>query len=194
MPITPSGELAIPLENMRVLLAHCAAFQAWVNDPGDAAKAKGHVYPVDLPPPTDEDGQYTIDELRLLRPLAVVDTFVAQRGWGEQPWRTDRIADGAYADSGKLMLDFVADVADEHAGNPADCKIAFLNDVGAILAELKQRAGTTDYLTAADIAAGVGGFSIHRIELYQGPRRADETEVQTQGDHWRMQFLVHWGV
>jgi hypothetical protein len=124
----------------------------------------------------------------------VVDVFMPERGWGDQPWMTRRIADCAYADSGKLMWDLVADVQDEDAKNFADCKLRFMNDVGAIIAGVKQRANQADYLTAAEIAAGVGGFSIHGIELFQGPRRADETEVATQGDHWRAQFIVHWGL
>ena len=30
MPVTPTGPVSLPLENLRVLLANCASWQSWV--------------------------------------------------------------------------------------------------------------------------------------------------------------------
>lgn len=192
MPVVGTGELSIPLENLRALLAHSAAFRTWVGA-ADAAAAKDRIHLVDLPPP--EDGrEFTLEELRGLRPLAQIDLWTPERGWGEQPWMTQRVADCTYADGGKLTLDLVQDILEEDAANFADCKLRFMNEVGAVLRDIKQMANQTDHLDAGEIAAGIGGIGIHRIEVFQGPARADEAQVQTQGDHWRVQLLVHWGL
>ena len=46
-------------------------------------------------PPVSEDG-YTVAELKEPRPFSVVGLYLPERGWGEQPFYTQRIADCAY--------------------------------------------------------------------------------------------------
>jgi hypothetical protein len=133
--------------------------------------------------PAFTNGGYTLAELKELRPYARVNEFELEDKPGGQGWIADRIALGAFTHSGKLVLDFLGDVPEEDAGDPAAATLRFMNHVGAVLLDLQALGGGDGYF-----------LSIHRIEKYQPFVRSDETEAETLGDYFRVQYLVHYGV
>ncbi len=192
MPVTPTGPLSLPMESLRVLLANVEAFQTWTGE-DDATGAKTRIHLVDLPAAESDDGGYSIEELQALRPGAVIDLWSPERGFGDEPWAATRFAESAYIDVSKLTIDLGANIPEEDARNAADAKLQFLNDTGAVIAGLLDLAGQTAYLTEEDIAAGIGGLVIRKVEIYQ-LGRSDETKTPAWGDHYRLQLLVHVGI
>ena len=181
MPVTPSGPVSLPLEHLAVLLSNCAAFRAWTGD-STPALARLHVHLVDLPPAENPAG-YTKAELTELRPLALVDEFVLDGGRpGADAWESEREALGGWVDRGKLLLKLEALVPEEDANDPAAAKLKFMNDVGAILTDVKSLGGgDTDYL------------SIHRIVRYHPISRTRIEAVDAQGDAMSVSYVIWWG-
>src|SRR5688572_21072978 len=104
MPIVASGMLSIPLECLRVLLANCTAWQSWTGA-ATAATAKERIHLHDIDPPAIAGGAYAADELTSRRPLARIDDWQPERGFGEQQWVARRIAErGAFEIGGKLII------------------------------------------------------------------------------------------
>lgn len=182
MPVEPSGPISLRLQQLKELLADCPAWQAWVGRAGNELVAGQHVYLIDTPP-SEVAGGYTLAQLRTMRPFARVDEFELEDKPGGQAWVADRVALGAFSFSGKLILDFFDDVPEEDAGDPVAAKLRFMNNVGTVLLELLERGGGDE-----------GPLSIHRVEKYQPFVRSDETEWETMGDYFRVQYLVHYGV
>jgi hypothetical protein len=181
MPVTASGIVSLPLENLRILVANCDAFQTWTES-ADVATAKTRLH---LIAPLAEDGRkFTAEELASLRPFAVIDEWRAPGGrQGGGSWVMDRHALGGYTPSGKLILTFEDAVADEDKDNHDEARLQFMNQLGAVLNEmLDLGGGDTDYL------------SIHRIERWDFYARSDETEKTPQGDFYWASYLIDWGV
>ena len=192
MPISPSGPLSMPLENLRAMLAHCAQWRSWIGI-SSVTEAKTRIYLVDIPP-APNGGNYTVDDLERMRPLARIDLWEPPMGYGQQPWKATAVADRAFMLSGKLVLDLVADVPEEDFDNANDAKLRFMNSAGAVMLELMGLSCAGDYLDSDEIEAGIEGMTLRQLELYQGPTRTDETQAQTQGDCFRAQIMVQWGV
>ncbi len=176
--LTPTGLLTLPLANLRTLLAASAAWQSWTGA-GSPAAAAERIYLIGLFPLARS---FTLAELQAMRPFAVVDLWTPPGGYGGEPWKSDRVAESAYQDAGKLTLDLVDEVAPEDANDIATAKLRFLNDCGSVLSDMQNLSGTDAYLT------------VHRFELFQGPVRCDPDVVAVQGDFYRAQFIVHWGI
>jgi hypothetical protein len=183
MPVSPTGPISLPLSHLRVLLADCAAFRSWVGA-ADQAAALARIHLCELPPPAAAGPGYTDDELVALRPCAVIDLWTSPRGFGDEPqsWRRLGSPAGPFAEAGKLALNLIDNVAAGDADSLVDAKFAFLNDVGATISDLLDLAGTDGYL------------NVTSVEIYQGPGRADGKMLDTYGDHWLVQLLVHWGL
>jgi len=182
MPVSPTGPISLPLSHLRLLVADCTAFRTWVGAANQAA-ALAKIHLCELPAPAAPGSGYTTTELQTLRPCAIVDLWTPIRGYGEQPqaWQM-RGEGGPFLESGKLTLDFLDDVDVTDAAVLSDAKFRFLNNVGAVVDQMLDLSGSDGYLNA------------NRIEVYQGPGRADERMQETYGDHWRVQLLVQWGV
>ncbi len=177
--ITPTGIISTPLERLRLLIAATAAFQAWAGA-SDAGSAGRRGTLVDPPAPLDAD-PWTVDQLRALRPFYWIDEWEAPSGPGGDGWIADRVSLDGWSHGGKLIVWFEDNVAQGLSAGEA--KVDFLNRVGAVLAELE--------------ALGDGNsamLSIHRITRYDPYARCDTAEVESQGDHARMSFIVQWGV
>jgi hypothetical protein len=193
MAVTPSGMLSLPMECLRVLLANCTAWQSWTGT-ANATLAKARIYLHDIPAPAADEGSYTASELQTIRPFARIDDWMPERGFGDEPWKSSRVAErSAFRTTGKLVLDFSDDVDASDTANATDTKLRFTNRVGGVIEELLGKAGSSDYLSVGDLAAGVAPIGILSIEVYQGYLRSDQAETDAQGEHTRMQFLVHWG-
>ena len=68
-------------------------------------------------------------------------------------------------------------------GDPAAAKLRFMNNVGAVLQEMKALgAGENDLL------------SVHRVARWEPWRRSPKEEEPTQGDYMRVSFVLTWGV
>jgi hypothetical protein len=182
------------MECLRVLLANCASWQTWTGS-ANATAAKTRIHLHDITPPAAAGESYTEAELATLRPLARIDDWMPERGYGDQPWLSRRMGErGPYQKSGKLVLDFEDDVDPVNADNATDAKLAFTNAVGAVIQDLEDLAGVDSYLTAPELAAGVRAIGIQSIEVYQGYVRSDQAADAAQGEHARMQLLIHWGM
>lgn len=184
MPIAPSGILSLPLGHLRALVAASSSFQTWTGT-ASAALAAARVHLCDLPKPSSNE-EYTKAELAAYYPCAIVDFFHSQRGFGGEAFVWDKEVELGWVDSGVLSLDFVELVDEDDAVSPADTLLAFTNDVGAVIEAMVALSGTstdsTSYLT------------IHRLELFQGPYRTDQSQHANIGDQNRIQFKVHWGI
>lgn len=180
MPVAPSGPISLMLDNLRNLVAASATFQAWTQT-ANATLAKAFTYPIDLPA---QEGQtdFTAAQLAEMRPLAIVDLFRLPGRSGLEAYSSDRTAEGAFTDSGKLLLSFEADVPEEYSNSPADAEMDFLNKVGGILADMEALGGQDGYL------------SVHNFEILIGPWRGDQTKIASQGDFFKMILLVSVGI
>jgi hypothetical protein len=127
-----------------------------VDGGADARGGPGAGVPVDIERAEDRD-TYAAEELRSLRPLARIDLFEDERGYGGRPWFARRIAERQYQLGGRLILDFSDDVPPENLRNAAEAKLDFYNNVGAVLADLMDRAGSDDYLTETTWRRGCAG-------------------------------------
>lgn len=149
MPVAPSGHLSLPLSYLRATVAGSASFRVWVGvDADDAAGALARVYPF-------QTGAATV------RPFAVVEWARSytrkRRAGGSRNW---------FEASGALLLTFRETLTE---ADPADAGFAFGNQVGAIIEEMEELAGTAGYL------------DIQESRLVEGPWRPEEDEVKAIG-------------
>lgn len=175
MSHTASGRIALVLENMRSLLAVSATFQT-LRNAANATDAKVGIHLVSLPEPVDGH-VYTLEELQAYRPFALID-FPDD---GES-FNSSRIAETAYQDSGRLVMMLEAEVPDALAKRPADAKIWFLNQVGAILTEMMAYSGDAGYLT------------VHTFRILRGPERSRDDVLSAEGDFFQVLLEIEWGV
>lgn len=183
MPVTPTGPISLPLENLKALLANCAAFRSWVGA-ADVAAARERIHLCGLPAPAAVGGAYGLDELESLRPFAVIDEFAFEDNRpGGDAWVSQRVALGAFVESGRLLVRFEDDVPAEDARDIAAAKLALMNRIGALVTEMRDLGGgDSEYL------------SIHRITRHHPFERADESQAGTQGDYWQVSYRVDWGI
>jgi hypothetical protein len=159
MPVSPANILSLPLAHLRTLIAACPAFQAWTGA-ANAAAAAARIHLVNLP------------EGDLTRPFALI-------GYGEK-WKYTKIADISFQARGELFVMFEDDVASANQASEADAVIAFMNDVGATLAEMMDFSGWNGYLHIAE------------IEIGSVPERFTSEEGQMDEDYYRVEFVATW--
>lgn len=183
MPVAASGPVSLPLENLKVLLANCAAFRAWVGA-ADVTAARARIWLVDVPPPAAAGRSYTAAELSAKRPLAIIDEFEFEDGRpGGDAWGSQRVALGGFVESGRLLLRFEADVPTADVNDPASAKLSIMNQVGAVVSDMRNLGtGDNEYL------------SIHRITRHHPYARSDQAEAPTQKDHFSVSYRIDWGV
>lgn len=178
MPVTPTGSLSLPLGALRTMLSNCAAFRTWVGA-ANPTEALESIFLVGLPGP--ENGEaYTPSELEELRPCAVID-FFDPGGRGLRAFTLNSLAQSDFEESGMLALDLMDDINPGDAASFEDAKIRFMNNAGAVLAELMDLSGTG------------GNLHLHMIELGLGPRRTSIEGQATRGDAWLVRLAITWG-
>lgn len=163
--VTPAGLFSLPLVRLQSLLANCAAFQTWTNtlNATDAA-ARVHLVEAAL------EGDNAVDF-----PCAVI--------WQGDDFGLQVIAGGArnhFADSGSLILWLEAEVPAEYESDPRNAQLHFMNDVGAILLDMMELAGSDDYL------------NIVGMDLTFGPAESDERKKQSLGQRMACEFEITW--
>lgn len=146
----PAGSISLAAEYAAATLADCPAFQSWTAS-ADSTQARGRIYLEALPPPADGE-EHTLDELRTLRPFALLSTT----SFGRM-----QIAAGNGFDfgaKGSLTLLLEADNPSEIKDQNAEVMLRFYNAIGGILDELCERAGKAGFLafTALDMPFGAG--------------------------------------
>lgn len=159
MSVAPTGILSVPLERLRGMVASSSAFQAWTGTTSaTAAKARVHVV--------------NVDDTDLVRPLAVVD-------WGDKLRWQQRSPD-LHEPVGECTLYFEADVSPDEAGYQ-DAAYAFMNQVGAVLAEVFALSGQSGWLNLLE------------TEMRGAPARPLKSQAVALGDFYAATFVVTWG-
>jgi len=167
MAVTATGPVALPLENLRTLLANSSNFQTWVSA-ADADAAKAHIYRVAV------DAPYAAK-----RPFACVRHFNPAENEHES---VSGGAGNTFVERGALELYFEAAVASGHQASHADAELQFLNDVGSFLSDMDALSGTDGYLNMT-------GWS-----FLAGPQRASEDESQSEGDYMQCLLRIEWSI
>lgn len=188
MTTSPSGPFAHAKDQLKTLLAACAAFQAWV-DADDATEAATHIYFDELPPPA-QGSRYTKAELVAYRPLAII-SYPDEGGH-----RRRRIAEGYGCPSmsgGTCVIHFEMNAPeDEETEQPtrdtAEAIRLMENAIGDVeddmweLTNTNQPSPSTD--TYLDLAA---------TDVLMSARRIDPKFVNDDGDHLGLVLRVDWG-
>lgn len=154
--VAAAGMFSLPLDYLRDMLANSSNFQTWTGTAtAVAAKARTFVIGAD-------------DDETL--PLAVV-------GW--QSFARQSVGSGSrnhFEGSGPLWLVLIASAASDTEENEA---FTFVNNVGAIIADVEALAGQAGYL------------DIRSIDLdYLERTEPNEDEAQTAGDTWQAAFTI----
>lgn len=165
MTVTPAGILSTPDAKLRDLLAASATFQTWVGAE-NAEAAKAHIHLTAVMEPT--------------RPFALI--ALADGG----PWNYGAVSGGGrqhFLPSGSLILHLEAEVAANYQGDEslADAEFEFRNNVGAVLLEMGNLAGSSDYLTVVS------------FDLIDGPARSHPDTAVGEGDFYQITFMVSYG-
>lgn len=164
MAVTPTGILSLPLGHLRTLIANSSNFQTWVGA-ANATEAESSIYLVN------------INEDEIARPFALID-------WGEN-FNSTMLANGPggfFQDRGELRLLFEDDVAAENQDSYEDSKLKFLNDIGGVLADMRDLSASDEYL------------SIHEIQFQESPTRSIDDQDPAEGDFYQGRFIITWGV
>ena len=171
MPLDdPEGGISLAVEYFRDQLAACARFQTLCNvDTSELARAR--TWANNLPPPADDAGVFSRDELVSFRPFALV--------WSER-YRRNRVGTGCYAEGGTIHMQLEQSVPEALANDPQQLLRRFENDLGVIISELETLAYTAGYL------------AYDTLEM-QGPWREDINAIPQQGDHVFAFLTLEWG-
>jgi hypothetical protein len=181
MSVTPSGILSEPIDHARTLLANASAWQSWVGA-SDATQAKDSIHIGATPPPADGE-TYTQNELANLWPLAIID--LPPDGGGYQVSRNADGVDQQFPESGRVVMAFEDKVPDQHLGSPADARLAFFNNLGAVMLDMLQLSGTDDGTNAY--------LWLRGINILEGPVREDLNEVASVGAYHWVVLDLPWG-
>lgn len=161
--VVPAGILSLPLSRLRNMLADCPAWRTWCG----AANAAAALEFISIVDRENASGTFAIVDLP--------DEFESQmEAAGAQNLLYDR---------GSLMLIVQADVPAEYAGrerqDEINAALDFSNNLGAVLGELGDRAGTADFL------------NIDRIRLMSpGIQRVDRKFKESLGDYHNAALMV----
>lgn len=161
-PLTASGILSTPAANLRTLLSQSATWQT-LCDAADATAA-----------------------------LANIKMFVAREGYSRPlGFITDdpaefvnrKIAEWQFLPAASLGVIFELDVPIGYSGDDdaENAEIWIRNQIGAVLAEVREAARTT------------GLLRINQIALIQAPQRSKYEQDAGDGDYWTAAVKVAWG-
>ncbi|MFQ5414661.1 MAG: hypothetical protein ACE5E6_09410 [Phycisphaerae bacterium] len=168
----PAGAISLAQNYLRVTLADSATFRTWVGAT-DRSGALLHIHDDALPAP--RRGEYTLTELRSLRPYVLVSTIGLT-------WTRDAVSDAfEFRGSGRLPVRFVQDVDPAITLDEAEMSRTFQNTIGQIIDDIVALAGQPGYL------------AIERVTLDAGWSRSHKSEYRTEGDVQWWDATVEWG-
>lgn len=149
------------IRNARTLLANCSAFQTWAGAANATAALSSIVRVADASPS---------------RPFALLSAGDSESQGAEAGGATTH-----FALSGTVQLRFEWDIPDDYADDPRGAEIKFLNDLGEILNDLEDLAGTDSYL------------NVRQIVMSIPPTRSSEVEDAAGDDFYLAEFEMEWG-
>lgn len=174
--ISPQGCLSLAQQHLKVMLADSTAFRSWVGA-ADQDQALSRIYLEALP--LGDRQSYDLEELRALRPHAIVWTE-PQNGFA---LRRVSVDDGyGFHESGVIRVWLEQDVGSAMTGLPGSVDLSFKNSVGLILDDL------------AALAGGAGYLDVTEISVLNGPMRSHPDDYDTIGDLIGIELSVSWGV
>jgi hypothetical protein len=177
MSITATGCISRAEEALRVLVADAAAFRTLVGA-ADRASALIRVYRDALPPPA-AGREYTLAEMQAYRPFAIV--FTAPENGYTANWVSGGTGNG-YGDSGELGLFICRDTPLAYVDDFGEAMRGWKNILGDLIDDMKDLAGTSDYLL------------VRQFRLAFGPQFNPEDEHKTIGDIQYAQLSMQWGL
>jgi len=156
-----SGPKAKALDCFRDTLADCTSFRTWVGASGDDAQAiaLSRIHKRTTPPP--EDGRvFGVDELRDLRPYAVI--------WCER-FSTPKVAEPqTFGEEGEFTVHFVQDIAPSLEDDEAETLHVMDNLVGDVMSDMSALAATGGYLAVTGFESEDPGLGAPDEESAQG--------------------------
>ncbi len=175
MTTAATNALALAQNHLRVSLADCATFRAWVGATGDDAQqqARDRIHDEGLPEPP-LGVVYSLEEIQALRPHAIISTL---------SFRSEHDSSGSgfgFAHSGILVLRLEQDVPTDIANDMAEIGRRFTNLVGAIWDELEALSG------------GGGYLAIESIDMGEPFGRSAEQDAESIGDFVRVELTITW--
>ena len=174
--------LSLPLRRLAVMLADSTHFRALTN-PVMASReaALARIYEEGLPPPA-EGGVFTEAELDTYRPFAIISHN------GNRGFTTDRLgvrgSGFSWQDGGLMLVSIERAVADDDvvAGEPTTASwLDFRNRIGGIIDDLKDLAGSAEYVA----------FS--RLFILLGPYFDHDDDAVSEGVWQRIELGIEWG-
>lgn len=164
--VTPSGLFSLPVTRLQTLLANSATWQTWT-ETETAEEAAGRIHLIEA----DTEGDNAVD-----LPCAVI--------WQGDDFSLYTIATGErnhFADQGSLMLWIEAEIPETYRDDPRNTQVWFMNQVGAVLLDMIELAGSNTYL------------NVTGMELTYGPSESDERKRESIGYRIACEFKVSWG-
>ena len=183
MPVTPTSNLATPLEAARVMLCNSSTWQTVV-DAANSTEARDNTHLIGFPLP-DPDGD-TVDSNTIAdyRPFAIITPPEGEA------MRFTRNALGAggqldYVTAGAMLITIEIDVASGQDDQISDPTLTFLNQIGDILTEFCNNANQTIDTT--------GTLYLKNVVLLNVARSAPQ-QRETEGDFHEAIVRVDWGL
>ena len=182
MPSTPvTGIFSRNKNRLRDTLAACYYFQRWTADTWTEAEAKERIYLDALPPPPDGQA-YTLDQMKGLRPFALIYQTGVNIEVNAEP--------GGFKVRGTLTIVLEQNVPDNISGDPGEIDRQFdnfLSDV--VFTGNDSQPGLLDLSKIAE-----QGYTKMATLESDGPARTVEARLNDVGD--ASQYLLHisWGV
>ncbi len=169
MTTTATGSRSLVVKSLRTSLAASATFRAWVGASGASAntQALARTHHSVFPSAADRE-EYTLDELKKLRPCAIVwtESYTAAS-------KNDELNEGVL---GVLLFQ---DVEQDTEDNPTEVSIRLDNVIGGILADMRALTDTAGFLS----------FDKATSDAWN---RSDKDEVPGGGDVLMCELSLEW--
>jgi hypothetical protein len=161
MPVAAESPIAVHVAAVRTLISKSATWRAWTGKATEEEAIRS-IYPIGLPPPPDQQ-EFTADDLRELRPFALVNLGF------RQPFTFRRGALKQYLPSGVIIAGFEDEIPAEDRDNFDDHTFHFLNRLGTVIEEVLDEAES-------------GGYPVIQEVRVLPARRAEPEEIPARGD------------
>lgn len=182
---TATKGLSLYLANLRSLISQSSTWQTWTGNPGNAAIAINSVYLIGVTPPSVLDGNpdnqgYTAADWAKIRPFCVIN-YDLRNGY-EAKQEGQGFGGSAFVETARILFSFEDTIDPANAENYSDQVIAFLENVGGVIDDLKASTGVDS------------NINFHTIRLEGIPKRSDQTENATRGDYLMVIFSAEAGI
>lgn len=141
MPVTPTGSISLPLDNLKTLISEMTTWQTWVGvaagtEVEQIAEAAESIYLISLETPTVSN-----------RPFIVL--------MPSENWNRQKISHYTYNLGGTIRM-LVEANANEELTTDSDIVLDFCNETGALIDQMLSNIGESGYLNIENIQVIVG--------------------------------------